>query len=114
MWRLLKQVAITEEGHIVPTTSVGNSASFAIFAKEVIIEINMLHSPELEGLHDIYIPSYRPVRQPIPLTKVDYCIGSTAIAIDPAKIVGIVFTNQSDSFSTVTDPDVIQRLLPAT
>ena len=64
------------------------------------------HSPELEGLHDIYIPSYRPVRQPIPLTKVDDRIGSTAIPIDPAKIVGIVFTNQSDSFSTVTDPDV--------
>ena len=103
---VIEAVAITEEGHIVPTTSVGNSASFAIFAKEVIIEINMLHSPELEGLHDIYIPSYRPVRQPISLTKVDDRIGSTAIPIDPAKIVGIVFTNQSDSFSTVTDPDV--------
>jgi len=102
---IIEAVAITEEGHIVPTTSVGNSASFAIFAKEVIIEINTLHDPKLEGLHDIYIPSYRPVRQPIPLTSVDDRIGSTAIPIDPAKIVGIVFTNQSDSFSTVTDPD---------
>lgn len=102
---VIEAVAITEEGHIVPTTSVGNSASFAIFAKEVIVEINMLHNPNLEGLHDIYIPSYRPTRQPMPLVKVDDRIGSTAIAIDPAKIVGIVFTNQSDSFSTVTDPD---------
>ena len=102
---VIEAVAITEKGHIVPTTSVGNSASFAIFAKEVIVEINMLHNPNLEGLHDIYIPSYRPTRQPMPLVKVDDRIGSTAIAIDPAKIVGIVFTNQSDSFSTVTDPD---------
>ncbi|TMP04119.1 propionyl-CoA--succinate CoA transferase [Pseudoalteromonas sp. S3178] len=102
---VIEAVAITEEGHIVPTTSVGNSASFAIFAKEVIVEINMLHNPNLEGLHDIYIPSYRPTRQPMPLVKVDDRIGSTAIPIDPAKIVGIVFTNQSDSFSTVTDPD---------
>jgi len=102
---VIEAVAITEEGHIVPTTSVGNSASFAIFAKEVIVEINMLHQPELEGLHDIYIPSYRPTRTPVPLVKVDDRIGSTAIPIDPAKIVGIVFTNQSDSFSTVTDPD---------
>ncbi|QCU73689.1 acetyl-CoA hydrolase/transferase family protein [Pseudoalteromonas distincta] len=102
---VIEAVAITEEGHIVPTTSVGNSASFAIFAKQVIVEINMLHNPNLEGLHDIYIPSYRPTRQPMPLIKVDDRIGSTAIPIDPAKIVGIVFTNQSDSFSTVTDPD---------
>ncbi len=102
---VIEAVAITEEGHIVPTTSVGNSASFAIFAKQVIVEINLLHQPELEGLHDIYIPSYRPTRTPVPLVKVDDRIGSTAIPIDPAKIVGIVFTNQSDSFSTVTDPD---------
>lgn len=102
---VIEAVAITEEGHIVPTTSVGNSASFAIFAKQVIVEINMLHQPELEGLHDIYIPSYRPTRTPVPLVKVDDRIGSTAIPIDPSKIVGIVFTNQSDSFSTVTDPD---------
>lgn len=102
---VIEAVAITEKGHIVPTTSVGNSASFAIFAKQVIVEINMLHNPNLEGLHDIYIPSYRPTRQPMPLVKVDDRIGSTAIPIDPAKIVGIVFTNQSDSFSTVTDPD---------
>ncbi|MEL0640442.1 acetyl-CoA hydrolase/transferase family protein [Pseudoalteromonas aliena] len=102
---VIEAVAITEEGHIVPTTSVGNSASFAIFAKEVIVEINMLHNPNLEGLHDIYIPSYRPTRQPMPLVKVDDRIGGMAVPIDPAKIVGIVFTNQSDSFSTVTDPD---------
>lgn len=102
---VIEAVAITEKGHIVPTTSVGNSASFAIFAKQVIVEINMLHNPNLEGLHDIYIPSYRPTRQPMPLVKVDDRIGSTAIPINPAKIVGIVFTNQSDSFSTVTDPD---------
>ena len=30
---VIEAVAITEQGHIVPTTSVGNSASFAIFAK---------------------------------------------------------------------------------
>ena len=102
---IIEAVAITEEGHIVPTTSVGNSASFARFAKEVIVEINVLQHPNLEGLHDIYIPSYRPERTPIPLEKVDDRIGSTAIKIEPSKIVGIVFSNISDSYSTVTDPD---------
>ncbi|MGI5309051.1 acetyl-CoA hydrolase/transferase family protein [Rheinheimera sp. WS51] len=102
---IIEAVAITEQGHIVPTTSVGNSASFAIFAKKVIIEINTGQNPNLEGLHDIYIPSYRPTRTSLPLVKADDRIGSTAIAIDPAKIVAIVFTNKSDSPSTVTEPD---------
>ncbi|AOE82650.1 acetyl-CoA hydrolase/transferase family protein [Pseudomonas sp. TCU-HL1] len=102
---VIEAVAITEQGHIVPTTSVGNSASFAIFAKRVIVEINLAHNPNLEGLHDIYIPTYRPTRTPIPLTQVDDRIGGTAIPIDPAKIAAIVITEQPDSLSTVLPPD---------
>ncbi|MCP1621632.1 succinyl-CoA:acetate CoA-transferase [Pseudomonas nitroreducens] len=102
---VIEAVAITEEGHIVPTTSVGNSASFAIFAKQVIVEINVAHNPNLEGLHDIYIPTYRPTRTPIPLTKVDDRIGSTAIPIPAEKIVAIVVNDQADSPSTVLPPD---------
>ena len=102
---VIEAVAITEQGHIVPTTSVGNSASFAIFAKQVIIEINLAHNPNLEGLHDIYIPTYRPTRTPIPLVAVDDRIGSSAIPIDPAKIVAIVISNQADSPSTVLPAD---------
>lgn len=102
---VIEAVAITEEGHIVPTTSVGNSASFAIFAKQVVIEINLAHNPNLEGLHDIYIPTYRPTRTPIPLVSSEQRIGSTAIPIDPAKIAAIVITDQPDSYSTVTPPD---------
>ncbi|WQG59412.1 succinate CoA transferase [Pseudomonas sp. RTB3] len=56
-------------------------------------------------LHDIYIPTYRPTRTPIPLVNVDDRIGSTAIPIPPEKIVAIVITNQADSASTVTPPD---------
>lgn len=102
---VIEAAAITEQGHIVPTTSVGNSASFAIFAKQVIVEINLAHSTNLEGLHDIYIPTYRPTRTPIPLTRVDDRIGSTAIPIPPEKIVAIVINDQPDSPSTVLPPD---------
>ncbi|MBU3847969.1 MAG: acetyl-CoA hydrolase/transferase family protein [Candidatus Acinetobacter avistercoris] len=103
---IIEAIAITEDGGIIPTTSVGNSASFAIFADQVIVEINTNLSPAFEGLHDIYIPSYRPTRQPIPLTKIDERIGTQAINIDPSKIVGIVFNNElHDSPSNVTAPD---------
>ncbi|MGN2434043.1 acetyl-CoA hydrolase/transferase family protein [Pseudomonas syringae] len=102
---VIECVAITEEGHLVLSTSVGNSASFAILAKQVIVEINLSQPLELEGLHDIYIPSYRPTRLPIPVLEADSRIGSHAVKIDPAKIVGIVISNQPDSPSTVTPPD---------
>ena len=102
---VIEAIAITEQGHIVPTTSVGNSASFAIFAEHVIVEINQAHRTDMEGLHDIYIPTYRPTRTPIPLVSCEQRIGQTAIAIDPAKIAAIVFTEQPDSYSTVTPPD---------
>ncbi len=103
---VIEAVAITEEGYIVPTTSVGNSASFAVFADKIIVEINTAVNPALEGVHDIYIPTYRPTRTPVPLTQVDDRIGSNAIQIDPAKIVAIVLNDTLDSPSTVTEPDV--------
>ena len=46
---IVEAVAITETGGIVPTTSVGNSASFALLAEKVIVEINTSQSEALEG-----------------------------------------------------------------
>ncbi|MGI4845191.1 MAG: acetyl-CoA hydrolase/transferase family protein [Janthinobacterium lividum] len=102
---VIEAVAITETGGIVPTTSVGNSASFAILADKVIVEINLSQSPALEGLHDIFIPKHRPRREPMPLMNVSDRIGTTAIEIPPEKIVAIVFTEKHDSASTILPPD---------
>ncbi|OON60091.1 propionyl-CoA--succinate CoA transferase [Massilia sp. KIM] len=102
---VIEAVAITETGAIIPTTSVGNSASFAILADKVIVEINLSQSPELEGLHDIFIPKHRPRREPMPLMNVSDRIGSSAIEIPPEKIVAIVLTEKQDSASTILPPD---------
>jgi succinyl-CoA:acetate CoA-transferase len=97
---IIEAIAITDSGAIIPTTSVGNSASFAILADKVIVEINLAQSLALEGLHDIFIPKHRPQREPIPLTSPSDRIGTTAIMIAPEKIVAIVITEKSDSCST--------------
>ena len=102
---VIEAVAITADGGIVPTTSVGNSASFAMSAAKVIVEINLAMPLALEGLHDIYIPENRPWRQPIPLVTPEQRIGSTAIPIDPDRIAAIVFTDKPDSPSTVAPAD---------
>jgi succinyl-CoA:acetate CoA-transferase len=102
---IIEAVAILDSGAIVPTTSVGNSASFAILADKVIVEINLAQSLALEGLHDIFIPKHRPQREPIPLMTPSDRIGTTAIMIPPEKIAAIVITEKSDSSSTILAAD---------
>jgi len=102
---IVEAVAITEDGAIVPTTSVGNSASFAILADKVIVEINVAQAAALEGLHDIWIPKKRPLREPIPIMAVEQRAGTPWIAIPPEKIVAIVLSDQPDSTSSVLPAD---------
>ncbi len=102
---ILEAVSITEDGMVIPTTSIGNSLSFALNAKSIIIELNMSQSLQLEGLHDLYEPGKQGDRLPIPLTKSNDRIGTIGIPVDMNKIKGIVFTDQLDSPSTIVPPD---------
>ncbi len=102
---VVEAVAITAQGGIIPTTSVGNSATFAILAEKVIVEINLSQPLELEGLHDIYIPTRRPFREPIPVVTPESRVGLPFIPIPPEKIAAIVVTTKLDSASTVLPPD---------
>ena len=87
---IVEACAITAEGNIIPTTSLGNAPSYVQSAKMVIVEVNVTQPLELEGMHDVYIPLDPPDRLPVPLTKVDDRIGTPYIPCDPAKIVAIV------------------------
>ena len=98
---VIEAAAITEEGGIIPTSSVGNSASFAILAPKVIVEINSAHPLSFEGMHDIFIPTYRPNRMPIPVVTPDSRIGLPYIPISPEKIAAIVMTYKSDSAASI-------------
>ncbi|MFG1345153.1 acetyl-CoA hydrolase/transferase family protein [Xanthobacter autotrophicus DSM 431] len=102
---VIEAVGITASGGIIPTTSVGNSATFAILAKKVIVEINLTQPAELEGLHDIYIPTRRPFREPIPVVTPESRVGLPFIPVPPEKIAAIVITEKLDSASTVLPPD---------
>lgn len=96
---------ITEEGHIVPTTSVGNSPIFLHHAKKIIVEINTAIDMDIAGLHDIYFPEPYPNRTPINILKPQDRIGQESISIDPTKIVAIVFSDTVDSPADIADPD---------
>ena len=102
---IVEAIAITEDGGIVPSTSVGNSASFAILAPKVIVELNLTYSAAMEGMHDIFIPARRPSRTPVPVVTCDSRVGTPYIPIDPAKIAAIVITHEPDSPARVAAPD---------
>lgn len=102
---VIEAVAITSDGGIIPTTSIGNSASFAILADKVIVEINLSQPLSFEGLHDVFIPTYAPNRMPIPVVTVDSRIGTPWIAIPPEKIAAIVITEKQDSAAAISAPD---------
>lgn len=87
---IIEALAITEEGNIIPTTSVGISPQAVEEADMVIIEINTTQSMDLEGVHDIYMTKKPPFREPIPITKPGDRIGTPYIVCDPKKIVAIV------------------------
>jgi len=96
---------IDRDGSLVPTTSVGNSATFAELAEKVIIEINTAIPMDIYGIHDIYKAENYPYRNVIPIVAPWNKIGRKTIAIDPTKIVGIVFTDKQDSPADIAEPD---------
>ncbi|MED4782610.1 acetyl-CoA hydrolase/transferase family protein [Brevibacillus choshinensis] len=105
-YAIVEAVAITEDGMIIPSTSVGNSNIFVEQAEHVIIELNLAQTAELEGIHDIYTPAKQGEREPIPLVSVDQRIGTVGIPVAPEKVKGIVVTNITDSPSSIVKPDV--------
>ena len=72
---IIEAAAITEEGHLIPTTAVGCSQTWIDLAEQVIVELNLRQPAELEGFHDIYRLADPPARQPIPLTDAAQRIG---------------------------------------
>ncbi|WP_100332541.1 acetyl-CoA hydrolase/transferase family protein [Bacillus xiapuensis] len=102
---IVEAAAITEDGMVIPTTSVGNSSIFLEKAKNIIIELNLAQPAALEGMHDVYDVGEQGKRLPIPLTAVDGRLGTPGFPVDLHKIKGIVVTDVLDSPSTITPPD---------
>ncbi|MDO5301057.1 MAG: acetyl-CoA hydrolase/transferase family protein [Tissierellia bacterium] len=108
-YAVVEALAITEEGNIIPTTSVGNSNVFVEVADKVIVEVNTIQPPELEGVHDIYDVPKVPHRREIPLMKTDDRIGTTYIPCDPDKIIAVVESDVPDRTRPVAAIDDISR-----
>jgi succinyl-CoA:acetate CoA-transferase len=108
---VLEATLIEEDGSIVPTTSIGNSGAFAALANKIIIEVNLAIPFSICGVHDLFSTGDYPNRSEIPIIAADTRIGRTSIPLDPAKIIGIVITNKTDSPAEVAAPDQATKLM---
>ena len=106
---IVEAAAITEEGNLIPTTSVGNAPSYVQTADVVIVEVNTSQPLALEGMHDIYVPLDPPYRLPIPVVRPDTRIGTPFIPCDPAKIKNIVPTDITDKVRPLAAVDDVAK-----
>jgi len=87
---VVEALGITEEGRLIPTSSVGLLPNLMDAAGEIIIEINTAQPEALRGMHDIYRVAPPPHRRPIPLERVGQRIGWDTIELDTSKVSAIV------------------------
>ncbi len=103
---VIEAVGVTQDGHLIPSTSVGNNNTWIGRAAQVIVEINARQSPDLDGFHDIYYgSSARPGRLPIPITAPGDRIGVPHLVCPADKIAAIVLTDAPDSRTSFRPPD---------
>lgn len=108
---VVEVVAITEKGHLIPTMSVGNTPTYVQQAERIILEMTDAEPPELEGIHDIYIPEDPPYRMPIPIYRASDRIGRPFIQCNPDRVVAILYSKEQDSCALFTDPDEVSLLI---
>ncbi|MHA2789767.1 succinate CoA transferase [Corynebacterium sp. S7] len=108
---IVEVVRITEEGNLVPSSSVGNSVEYLKAAEKIIIEVNDWQSRDLEGMHDIWSNSKLPNRVAVPINNVGDRIGSSFIEIDPSKVVAVVKTDAADRNAPFKSPDDVSKAI---
>ena len=103
---IIEVTGVTEDGHLIPSSSLGNNVTWIDHADKIILEVNEWQSEKLEGMHDIYGQIKKPPhRTPLPLLHPSDRIGTPYIKCPPEKIIGIVLTNSPDRNTPLAKPD---------
>jgi len=96
---------VSDSGELVLGMGVGNIPTYASRAKKIILELNAKLPAGIKGIHDVYLPLDPPYRREIPVYKPSDRIGTTILKVDPAKIVGVVHSDDYDNAKSFSAPD---------
>ncbi|HEY8652259.1 MAG TPA: acetyl-CoA hydrolase/transferase family protein [Dermatophilaceae bacterium] len=109
---VVEVAGITEDGSLIPSSSVGNNKTWLDQADRVILEVNSWQPAELEGMHDIYYgTALPPHRKPLQIVEPSDRIGIPYLQCPPEKIVAIVPTNAPDRNSAFKPMDSDSQLI---
>ncbi|GAA4736716.1 acetyl-CoA hydrolase/transferase family protein [Modestobacter marinus] len=101
---------ITEDGHLVPSSSVGNNKTWLDLADRVVLEVDSWQPAGLDGMHDVYYgTALPPNRRPVQLTRPGDRIGVPHLRVDPDKVVAVVETHAPDRNTPFSEPDDVAR-----
>lgn len=106
---IIEAVALTPDGDIYPTTSVGISHALVRRADKVIVEINTSVPLVFREMTDIYNYENPPFRKPMTITKANQKVGAPYITCGADKIAAIVVTDKPDKTRPLTPPDETSR-----
>ncbi len=110
---VVEATEITSDGRVYLTTSIGASPTFLQTAEKVIIEVNGRQSPRISEIADIIIPEPPPYRVSLNLDHPLERIGKTYARVNPAKVIGIVETNEPDEFADFRPGDAVSQAIAA-
>lgn len=108
---IIEATEITPDGKVYLTTGIGNAPTFLQVAERVIIELNAYHSRRLREMTDIFILPPPPHRKPIPIHDALDKIGNPYAVVDPAKVVGVVHTDESDGGREFSPPNAVSQAI---
>ncbi len=103
-YAVVEATDVTRDGRIYFSTSIGASTAFVECAEKIIIELNRFHSPRLSEMADIVTLPPPPHRSAIPIFEPLQKIGRPFMAVNPAKIVGVVFNDEPDDVAAFDEP----------
>ena len=108
---VIEATELTADGRVYLSTSIGASPTFLQTADKVVIELNRRQPPRISELADILVPEPPPFRRALNLEHPMQRIGRTYADVDPAKIVGVVLTDEPDERCDFTPPNDISKAI---
>jgi len=108
---VIEATEVTADGKVYLTTSIGASPTFLQVARRVVIEINRHHPRRVSEMADIIIPGPPPHRHALALDHPLQRVGTPYARVDPARVVGVVETNQPDELGGFDPADPFSRAI---
>ncbi|MGE4588381.1 MAG: succinate CoA transferase [Acidaminococcaceae bacterium] len=102
---IVEAAAITEDGHIILGSGIGNTPMLVKHAKRIIVEVNTSIPLSYEGIHDIYLVAKPPRRTEIPIYHVNDRVGTPYLECGLERINCIVESDIVDHVRNLTPPD---------